>query len=457
MRIDRVELKNFRGFEHLELELHPRFTLLIGGNGSGKTNALEGLAYGLGSWSKAMRLGYRRFTQQDIRIQRSTNEGLAPSLEYISPLLIRVEGSIRSEPVAWRRALKDVHQLRLQEGSDASLQNIENEDKRRMVELERWASRFREDLETGQEVELPILGYYGTDRLWSEQRPANRAQTARKLGSRLRGYHSALKSKANIDLFESWMAWRTEVVLQRLSELIKDGKVPTEVPTDPLLDAVQSATLRCIDGAKRFFYDVNHQQLRLELESGELLPFSHLSDGYRNLVAMVADIAWRAAQLNPHHGADAAREATGVVLIDELELHLHPAWQRRVIDDLLAAFPKLQFVATTHSPQVIASARPEYLWLLHDGRAERPGPIYGKDSNAILRDIMGVPERPPWMQDKLQRLARLIEDGELEPAKSLLAEIRDDLGEDDPTVTGMQWELHDLEVHGAPDSQTTGT
>jgi predicted ATP-binding protein involved in virulence len=145
------------------------------------------------------------------------------------------------------------------------------------------------------------------------------------------------------------------------------------VPRAPELEAIEQAVLGCVEGAKRFFYDVNHQELRLELADGQLVPFSQLSDGYRNLVAMIADITWRASQLNPHHGADAARKATGVVLIDELELHLHPAWQRRVVDDLLRTFPNLQFVATTHSPQVIASARPEHMWLLHDGKASRGG------------------------------------------------------------------------------------
>jgi len=85
------------------------------------------------------------------------------------------------------------------------------------------------------------------------------------------------------------------------------------------------------------------------------LPFSYLSDGFRNMVAMVADIAVRCASLNPQFKGDAARNTPGVVMIDEIDLHLHPKWQRRVVNDLLNAFPKIQFVATTHSPFVIQS------------------------------------------------------------------------------------------------------
>ncbi|MEM9463020.1 MAG: AAA family ATPase [Myxococcota bacterium] len=453
MRLDRIELKNFRGFEHFELELHPRFTLLIGGNGSGKTNALEGLAVGLGEWirsgiERATREN-RRVEQHDIRLERIEYEG-ALGLEPRIPMHIRIAGQFGPDPISWSVSVR---------GDEAASEDIPERGERTVVPSTYAGSHLATVLlthpdgrpEEGHLDDYPLVAYYGTERLWSERDEFGDTPPVREeshLGSRRRGYHSALASKVSGELFPSWMAWRTQVELQRLASLVKANRVPQSVPRDPLLEAVETAIVGCIEGARRFFFDVSYQELRLELADGQLIPFSRLSDGYRNLIAMVADIAWRAAQLNPHHGANAAREATGVVLIDELELHLHPAWQRRVIDDLLAAFPKLQFVATTHSPQIIASARLEYMWLLYEGNAQRPGPIHGKDSNAILRDIMGVPERPAWMKDRLDRLARLIEGGEAAEAKTLLTEIQMDLGDDDPTVAGLQWELHDLEHQG---------
>ena len=95
--------------------------------------------------------------------------------------------------------------------------------------------------------------------------------------------------------------------------------------------------------------------LRLVFKDGRLQDFELLSDGYRNLVALAADIAWRAVRLNPHQGVNAPAEASGVVLIDEIELHLHPAWQRTVLGQLVETFRGLQCVVTTHSPQVLAS------------------------------------------------------------------------------------------------------
>jgi predicted ATP-binding protein involved in virulence len=465
MRIDRLELLSFRGFERLELELHPRLTLLIGVNGSGKSNALEGLSVALGAWLLALTevsRHSRRIRRGDIRQVLRTNVG-APSLEPQLPLVVNAIAELDGVRLQWQRKITgtdtgyyvvaDADFYDVHPPHDGLMEGPEGTTDIRLAAASRQAR-----LDGAEDVALPLLAHYRTSRLWAagNDRNSQPGERLQKLGSRMRGYEGCLTTGASYELFEAWVAWRTEVSLQRLAELIKAGGPPKEVPPSPELEAMEQAVLGCVEGAKRFFYDLNHQELRIELDDGQLVPFSQLSDGYRNLVAMIADITWRASQLNPHHGADAARKATGVVLIDELELHLHPAWQRRVIDDLLATFPNIQFVATTHSPQIIAAARPEHMWLLHDGKAHRPGPTHGKDSNAILRDIMGVGERPAKMRGRLDRLARLIDDGAVVEAKALLAEIEADLGADDPTVTGLQWELHDLEVHGAPDPQAKG-
>ena len=81
---------------------------------------------------------------------------------------------------------------------------------------------------------------------------------------------------------------------------------------------------------------------------------------------MVADIAWRCVTLNPHLGPAATHETSGVVLIDELDLHLHPRWQRHVVGDLRRAFPRLQFIVTTHSPFIVQSMKPEEVLSLDD-------------------------------------------------------------------------------------------
>ncbi|MGB8922932.1 MAG: AAA family ATPase [Pseudomonas sp.] len=102
-----------------------------------------------------------------------------------------------------------------------------------------------------------------------------------------------------------------------------------------------------------------------------MLKVSQLSDGIRNIVALAADIAYRCIKLNPHLGITAPHQCTGVVLIDEVDMHLHPAWQQTVIPDLLGAFPNIQFIVTTHSPQVITSVQAKCIRVLHTVTEDR--------------------------------------------------------------------------------------
>ncbi|UVM28915.1 AAA family ATPase [Pseudomonas sp. B21-021] len=108
-------------------------------------------------------------------------------------------------------------------------------------------------------------------------------------------------------------------------------------------------------GWRNLAYSSEFADLVLEHPIHGVLKVSQLSDGIRNIVALAADIAYRCVKLNPHLGSAASYQSRGVVLIDEVDMHLHPAWQQTVIPDLLNAFPKIQFIVTTHSPQVLTS------------------------------------------------------------------------------------------------------
>ena len=138
------------------------------------------------------------------------------------------------------------------------------------------------------------------------------------------------------------------------------------------------------------------------------LPFSFLSDGYRNMVAMVADIAVRCATLNPQLKEKSSQETPGVVLIDEIDLHLHPRWQRRVVNDLLRTFPRIQFFGTTHSPFVIQSLPPiigVQLLNLDDEHAEE---FANKSVEDISEEIQGVelPQRSKRFKDMMEAAER---------------------------------------------------
>lgn len=158
-------------------------------------------------------------------------------------------------------------------------------------------------------------------------------------------------------------------------------------------------------------------------------PFFNLSDGQRCMLAMVGDIAQKAAKLNPQFGNQVLFETPGVVLIDELDLHLHPRWQRQVISDLRRTFPKIQFICTTHSPQLIGQVKSEEIILLDTQQGGHPGQSFGMDSNWVLRHIMGSVDRDPQVAESLDEVFEYIEESQFENAERKITELRRNIGE----------------------------
>lgn len=184
-----------------------------------------------------------------------------------------------------------------------------------------------------------------------------------------------------------WMKTMEIASLQRGSEI-------------NVLSALKQSVSECMENWCSVFYDILEDDLMATSDNGKILPFRMLSEDVRNMLAMVADIAYRAATLNPHLKADVIEQTTGIVLIDEIELHLHPKWQVRVVEDLRRTFPKIQFIVTTHSPFIIQS--------LHNGKlinlnSSPPSEYEGRSIEDIIEDIMGI-ELPQYSRRKLAML-----------------------------------------------------
>ena len=189
-----------------------------------------------------------------------------------------------------------------------------------------------------------------------------------------------------------------------------------------------------MEGAKDLYYDGRYKDLVVLMDPYGPQLFRNLSDGQRIMLTLVGDLAKRAAVLNPHLGDAAQTETPGVVMVDELDLHLHPRWQRRVIRDLKATFPSLQFIATTHSPQLIGQAEPQEVTLLDGGEATNPPRSFGVDSSRVLEEVMGASARDREVQGLLARLFKLVDEEDFDRARALLADVEQKLGSDDPEV-----------------------
>ena len=230
-----------------------------------------------------------------------------------------------------------------------------------------------------------MIAYYGAGRAWLPHRERYKTRIASNgPARRWAAFYDCLNERIRIADLNDWFHREAIAAVNRGGQF------------RPGFEVVRRAVMRCVPGADRMWFDGERSEIVLSID-GQAQPFSNLSAGQRMMLALVADIAIKAVTQNNYlvpeetparsNGAlpDVLAETPGVVLIDELDVHLHPRWQRRVASDLKTTFPKIQFVCTTHSPQVIGEVAPEEIRMLDDAALGRaPAQSYGLDSNAIL-------------------------------------------------------------------------
>ena len=364
MKIHQLEVRNFRSFEHKTFNLSKQFTVFIGDNGTGKTAILNALATGVSLpvvlWKDdKLRLRTIDIDADDVR-QVRYEKGQIPTLEPQYPLVVSCKGVVDAKDISWTWEL-------LMLDNKTRRPNVKISDNIQII-----SEQLLEKVREGEDVLLPLIAYYGTGRLWL-QKKKEPVETIRP-GSRLLGYEDCLEPASNQEVLLRWFKTMEIATLQRRKSL-------------GVLDAVKAAIVNCIEDCQNFKYDILEDELIATLKDGRTLPFRMLSDGFRNMLGMVADIAYRAAVLNPQLGSEAAQKTPGIVLIDEIDLHLHPKWQRRVVEDLRATFPALQFVATTHSPFIVQSLREGELINLG---SQPPEEYHDKSIEDIAENVMGV-------------------------------------------------------------------
>ena len=388
MKIHELKLENFRKFEEKVFRFNTEtgVTVLIGDNATGKTAILDALSVMMGSYLLDFKAGVHRGIERDEVRLKQIKLGDTVSLEpqWSAGVNISATGLLGAltgdnRPITWarRRNCEQGRTTRIEAKPVADIGKI-----------------ARARVEKGEKVLLPVLGYYGTGRLWHLKQQVKLSKPE----SRVAGYRDCLDPASSHKLFLKWFAQLEQASFQK-------GK------KYGVLEAVRGAVKICLTDCSQFYFDIELQQLMIKWKSGELFSFDNLSDGYRNMLAIVADIAHRAGRLNPQLTDRAAIETPGIVLIDEVDLHLHPKWQRRVLTDLRKAFPKVQFIVSTHSPFIIQSVNAgEIIDLdskgLTDTSSETASPapeasFSDRSIEDIVEDVMGVemPSRSQRQQE----------------------------------------------------------
>ena len=412
MRVTRLKLANVRAIEAAEFHFRADFNLVAGINGAGKTTVLDALAVCLSHFIRRvnrLRGKVVRFDTIDIRIG---TDALDVECE--------IESGERNARYGYM--LHKARESTVPREDKAGLPREQTRDTPERAELVGRPPPVSTGDESGGR---PLAILFSTSRaVPSEGTPPKSAVE----GGFKAAYSGALSNRRGLHLreFEAWMR-----VQHALS---------SEQPTARrVLGAFDKAVTRFLPG---------YRNLRLggESSSGSFLlidrgtatlPIRQLSDGERGVLAMVLDLTRRLAQANPEMN-DPAAEAEAVVLIDEIELHLHPEWQRRIVRDLTETFPRCQFIATTHSPQIIGEVEHDRIHIVVDGDVYSPTYSFGVDSSRVLEEIMGTDPRTRKVKDLLSEISRTIGDDSYDDVRALLADLAKHLGEDDPEVTRIR-------------------
>ncbi len=329
MKIEQLEVKNFKGFAHKLLEFSPQFNMLVGDNSTGKTAVLDALAVGIGT----LLLGFDDIVSRTIKnheIHHIDRElGQITTFEPQYPVIVRCSGKINeTKTLTWERSISKKGGKTSNKGAKSLIQ---------------YAEHCQEQVRQGETIILPLISYYSTGRLWLQKK--EKSVEVLSPGSRMLGYVDCLEPASGEKMLMRWLKTMEMAAIQR--------QVPMKV-----LEGLRTAVKNCLEGCQAVYYDIQQDGLVATLADKHSRPAHLLSDGQRTILAMTADIAYRAAVLNPHLGDKAILETPGIILIDELDLHLHPNWQRKIINRLKTTFPLIQFIATTHSPSIVQSLQP---------------------------------------------------------------------------------------------------
>lgn len=458
MKIDRIAIQNFRCFENVQLIFDHRLTVIVALNGQGKSSLLDAIKIALWPYIAGFDLASITLDTTGIQIDDVLREKLAAhQMEWRLPCVIESNGTV--EPMLHESAYAD----REWDGK-RSRDSVKKNSKTRnnsfsdAIALYGYAQYLENRIFANGQVKadnLPMLGYYGTGRLWSQKKLTGKSEKLDQASlSRTWAYRDCLAPSSSYTDFAQWYTRVFKALRDAQIRNLEKNLGPDASIADDLIAPVRAiqiaidTILQSHTGWHTLEYSAEHDDLVLEHATQGKLKVSQLSDGIRNMLALVGDIAYRCYKLNAHHGEQAALLTHGIVMIDEIDMHLHPEWQQTVLPDLQCAFPNIQFIVTTHSPQVLSSIDARCIRRLDWETDEDSGrkrmvvntiaqQTQGVASSEVLADVMGidpVPDVEPARQ--LSRYLALIQQNlhEQPEGRQLRAELDRHFGPDHPKM-----------------------
>ena len=404
MRVTRLKLANLRVIEAAEFRFQPGFNLIVGVNGVGKSSVLDALGVCLSAVVKhtnRLRTPIKSFALNDIRVGAD-----ALSVECDVQIGQQEHSYLVHKP-------REGSAVREKKAGIPHEQVYDTPEKTTFVGVP-------PPTVSGKELGgRPMAVLFSTNRAVPSERAPGKSVAA---GGVPAAYAEAFASRElRLGEFAAWL--RVQQALQ-----VEDAA------RGRTLDAFAKAVERFLPGYGNLRVKGDGVPKLLIDRAGTTLEVRQLSDGERGILGLVLDLTRRLAQANPGM-KDPAAKAEAVVLIDEIDLHLHPKWQRQIARNLTTTFPRCQFIATTHSPQVIGEVEHDRIQIIANGQVYSPTHSFGVDSSRVLEEIMEADPRAQEVKALLSQLSQEIAKQRFESARGLLAQLVDRLGEADPEVT----------------------
>ncbi|MDU9048367.1 MAG: AAA family ATPase [Candidatus Electrothrix sp. Rat3] len=413
MKIQRLEIENFRGIREMLIDFHPRLNVFAGKNGVGKTTVLEALSKALGVARLHHVTGNERHNLESNAIIYQNHIQINKKQANI-----RLQLSFREKTV-----------------STSVSSNPE---------------KITSDLFTyfpEADVNLPYKAF-AEDRttiagIWSP------TEKTRNSIAEIDPWIGAIVDDATqYSHYFNWISEREALENNKLRRFLDSGKVfgRDDFERDNILQHVKTA-IEEITGFAGLFHDRELYEFTLRKNFGaeeKTLLFYQLSSGEKHLIAFVVALAVSLARSFPE--AENPLHGEAVFLIDAIELHLHPSWQREIIPKLLHSFPNCQFIMTTHSPQVLGNIKPESIFLLkrEDDEiiCEQPDESYGMTMDRVLELVMDEESRPNRkVREEIESLFEHISREEFDKASDLINTLKQDIPTD-PDVIRAEMLLH---------------
>ena len=413
MILKKVHITNFKGIEECAIELEKGFNLIIGNNGYGKTSILEAISVGLGGFIAGLEeVATKHFTQDEIRVILEKQGEGSFNKRYMTPVSVECEAIVENETYEW---------VRKKNSLKASRSTVEP----------RTICKKAYQMANESEHILPVLSYQSTARMWMQKREAIEDVFSKKF-YRTVGYVGCLQEASNIKMLMNWVRHMEKMEWKRKETIGEYYGVKKAV----------CKFMQCMmdEEVLSFEYDDQSDEL-IFLTNTNTLPVRYLSAGYQSLIWMIFDIAYRMALLNPNL-LENISETPGVVLIDELDMHLHPKWQWKVMESLIETFPSVQFIAATHSPIIIASCKDINIIKIDEYKdIQYNNSPYGMDINYTLDSCQDSQALPEDVRKILEKFNDDIDNFDLAAAEEKLYALKVILGEGHPRVTWAETTL----------------